>query len=85
MSQILRRVQQRAPVPPGRAELALAELDRTGAFDRSFLLLVAPTGTGWVPWQGSNPHHALARQSPSRRSLAWWAVTAKIFPSTCGH
>jgi uncharacterized membrane protein len=32
----------------GRAELALAELDRTGAFDRSHLLLVAPTGTGWV-------------------------------------
>jgi len=32
----------------GRAELALAELDRTGAFDRSVLLLVSPTGTGWV-------------------------------------
>jgi uncharacterized membrane protein len=32
----------------GRAELALAELDRTGAFDRSYLLLVSPTGTGWV-------------------------------------
>jgi uncharacterized membrane protein len=34
--------------PTGRAELALAELDRTGAFDRSNLLLVSPTGTGWV-------------------------------------
>jgi uncharacterized membrane protein len=32
----------------GRAELALAELDRTGAFDRSVLLLISPTGTGWV-------------------------------------
>jgi uncharacterized membrane protein len=32
----------------GRAELALEELDRTGAFDRSYLLLVSPTGTGWV-------------------------------------
>jgi uncharacterized membrane protein len=32
----------------GRAELALAELGRTGAFDRSTLLLVSPTGTGWV-------------------------------------
>jgi uncharacterized membrane protein len=32
----------------GRAEMALEELDRTGAFDRSHLLLVAPTGTGWV-------------------------------------
>jgi uncharacterized membrane protein len=32
----------------GRAELALAELERAGAFDRSYLLLVSPTGTGWV-------------------------------------
>jgi uncharacterized membrane protein len=34
--------------PTGRAELALAELARTGAFDRSWLLLISPTGTGWV-------------------------------------
>jgi uncharacterized membrane protein len=34
--------------PTGRAELALAELARTGAFDRSHLLLISPTGTGWV-------------------------------------
>jgi uncharacterized membrane protein len=32
----------------GRAELALAELDRAGAFQRSHLLLISPTGTGWV-------------------------------------
>jgi uncharacterized membrane protein len=32
----------------GRAELALEELERTGAYDRRWLLLVAPTGTGWV-------------------------------------
>jgi uncharacterized membrane protein len=32
----------------GRAELALSELARTGAFDRLWLLLVSPTGTGWV-------------------------------------
>src|SRR6266508_2293271 len=32
----------------GRAELALAELARTGAFDRSVLLLISPTGTGWI-------------------------------------
>jgi len=32
----------------GRAELALAELDRAGAFERSYLLLISPTGTGWV-------------------------------------
>jgi uncharacterized membrane protein len=32
----------------GRTELAMQELERTGAFDRSHLLLVSPTGTGWV-------------------------------------
>lgn len=32
----------------GRAELALAELERMEAFDRSYLLLVNPTGTGWI-------------------------------------
>lgn len=32
----------------GRAEMALDELERTKAFDRDYLLLVSPTGTGWV-------------------------------------
>ncbi len=31
-----------------RARLALAELLRVGGFERSMLLLVTPTGTGWV-------------------------------------
>src|SRR4029079_772346 len=31
-----------------RVDLALAELERTGAFDRSVLMLVSPTGTGYV-------------------------------------
>jgi uncharacterized membrane protein len=32
----------------GRSELALQEMDRLGVFDRKYLLLVSPTGTGWV-------------------------------------
>lgn len=32
----------------GRSELALDEMERLGAFERSYLLLVSPTGTGWV-------------------------------------
>lgn len=32
----------------GRAEIALEEMERLGAFDRSYLLLVSATGTGWV-------------------------------------
>lgn len=34
--------------PMGRTEIAMQELERTGAFDRKYLLLVSPTGTGWV-------------------------------------
>ncbi len=31
-----------------RSEMALEELERLGGFDRKYLLLVSPTGTGWV-------------------------------------
>lgn len=31
-----------------RARLALAELERTGAFQRSVLVILTPTGTGWI-------------------------------------
>jgi uncharacterized membrane protein len=31
-----------------RSELALDEMERLGAFEREYLLLVSPTGTGWV-------------------------------------
>jgi uncharacterized membrane protein len=37
-----------AETPRERAELALEELRRVGAFERSMLVLVTPTGTGWV-------------------------------------
>lgn len=34
--------------PKERADLALAELKRTGAFSRKVLIVVSPTGTGWM-------------------------------------
>jgi uncharacterized membrane protein len=37
-----------AETPQERASLALRELVRVGGFERSLLLLVTPTGTGWV-------------------------------------
>lgn len=37
-----------APTAEERAELALRELIRVGGFERPVLLLVTPTGTGWV-------------------------------------
>jgi uncharacterized membrane protein len=38
-----------------RVELAMAELERFGAFDRSAILMVVPTGTGWVNEQIVQP------------------------------
>ncbi len=37
-----------AETPQERARLALDELKRTHAFDRSVLVLITPTGTGWI-------------------------------------
>ncbi len=45
----------------GRSELALEEMDRLGAFDRKYLLLVSPTGTGWVDHTVAETAEILAR------------------------
>jgi uncharacterized membrane protein len=37
-----------APTPQSQADLVLAELKRTGAFDRTLLAVATTTGTGWV-------------------------------------
>lgn len=37
-----------AEMPEARAKLALDELKRAGGFDRAMLVIVTPTGTGWV-------------------------------------
>lgn len=37
-----------AATPRERAELALAELRRLGAFEREVLIVASPTGTGWM-------------------------------------
>jgi len=37
-----------APTVEERADLALAEMLRVGAFDRSVLVIITPVGTGWV-------------------------------------
>jgi uncharacterized membrane protein len=39
----------------GRAQLAVEELERTGAFDREVLVMVVPTGTGWVDPSAIDP------------------------------
>ncbi|MFO1121432.1 MAG: alpha/beta-hydrolase family protein [Hyphomicrobiales bacterium] len=44
-----------ADTPEERASLALAELQRTGAFERAVLVIATPTGTGWVDPSGMAP------------------------------
>jgi uncharacterized membrane protein len=41
--------------PRERAELALAELIRQGAFEREVLIVVSPTGTGWMDPGAQDP------------------------------
>ncbi len=41
--------------PQVRAELALKELQRLGAFDREVLIVASPTGTGWLDPGGHEP------------------------------
>ena len=37
-----------APTPEDRVRAAMEELERTGAFDRELLMVISPTGTGYV-------------------------------------
>lgn len=41
--------------PSARADLALAEAIRVGAFDRATLVVATPTGTGWMDPAGTRP------------------------------
>jgi uncharacterized membrane protein len=41
--------------PQARAELALAEMIRVGAFGRKVLVVAVPTGTGWMDPEGTAP------------------------------
>ena len=50
-----------ADTPKGRAKLALAELKRVGGFNRSVLVIIIPTGTGWVDPAGSDTVEYLHR------------------------
>ncbi|MDR7221628.1 alpha/beta-hydrolase family protein [Aminobacter aminovorans] len=46
---------QSGDTPQQRAKLALGELKRAGGFERSTLVIVTPTGTGWVDEQAIDP------------------------------
>ncbi len=62
--------------PDARAELALAELIRVGAFDRKLLVIATPTGTGWLDPAAIAPLEIL-----HRGNVATIAVQYSYLPS----
>jgi uncharacterized membrane protein len=50
-----------ADTEEGRVALVLDELERTGAFERSWILVDSPTGTGYVNYAAVNALEVLAR------------------------
>jgi len=50
-----------APTPEERVALAMRELERTGAFERAWILVDAPTGTGYVNYAAVAALELLAR------------------------
>lgn len=65
-----------APDDEARVGLAVAELERTGAFERSVLVVVTPTGTGWV-----DPDAARAIEHMYRGDTAIVSVQYSFLPS----
>lgn len=62
--------------PAARADLALREAIRVGAFDRGVLVIATPTGTGWV-----DPAAMLPLEVLTRGDLATVSVQYSYLPS----
>ena len=61
-----------APTKVERVALALAELERTGAFDRELLMVISPTGTGSVNYGNIASVTMQYSLRPSPLSLDRW-------------
>jgi uncharacterized membrane protein len=59
-----------------RAALAVRELERTGAFDRPVLVVITPTGTGWI-----NPQSADSLEYMWNGNTAMVAIQYSYLPS----
>ena len=65
-----------APTEEARAQLLLAELDRTDAFDRGHLALFSPTGSGYVNYVATETYEYL-----TRGDCASAAIQYSVLPS----
>jgi hypothetical protein len=62
-----------APTDEERVALALRELDRTGAFDREWLMIDLPTGTGYVNYAAVSALEMLARGNSATIAMQYSA------------
>ncbi len=90
-----------AETPAERAELALAELLRIGAFERTNLVISTPTGTGWIDPEGQTALEYVLRGDVATVSVqysylaSWLALIAvpdygvetakEVFGAVYGH
>ncbi len=65
-----------APTEYERRDLALGELQRTGAFDRQLLMIISPTGTGYVNYAAVE-----AAEYMTRGNIASVAMQYSLRPS----
>ena len=61
-----------------RAGLALAELKRAGGFERSVLIVITPTGTGWIDPAGMNSVEYLLRGDVASVALQYSYLSSPL-------
>ena len=72
-----------ADAEDARVDLAMQELERTGAFDRAWLLIDAPTGTGYVNYAAVSTIEMLARGDCATVAMQYAARVVILITSTC--
>ena len=69
---------QQGATPQERTDLALGELERSGAWDREYLAIIAVTGTGWVDPDAINSLEIVANGEIASVAVQYSAVPSWI-------
>lgn len=69
---------QQGDTPQARTDLALRELDRSGAWDRQYLAIIGLTGTGWVDPDAINSLEIVANGEIASIAVQYSAVPSWI-------
>ncbi|MGN8245797.1 alpha/beta-hydrolase family protein [Cellulomonas soli] len=74
-----------ARTPQERAELLLAEIDRTGALDRSVFALFSPTGSGYVNYVATETLEHLTRGDCASASIQYSVLPSALSLTKVGY